>query len=136
MPSALGEVSLSWPALVRAMRISERAAQLGFDWTCLADIRAKVAEELLELDDALRASRNIASQEVVEEFGDLLVALVNLSRHLHIDAEAALLAASAKFERRFRHMEAAAQAQGRELQSLCAAEWDALWRESKREPGA
>ena len=77
MPSALGEVSLSWPALVRAMRISERAAQLGFDWTCLADIRAKVAEELLELDDALRASRNIASQEVVEEFGDLLVALVN-----------------------------------------------------------
>jgi ATP diphosphatase len=120
------------PALTRATRISEGAAALGFDWTCLADIRAKVAEELGELDVALEEAGQQCSAAVFEEFGDLLVALVNLSRHLRMDPENALRAASAKFERRFRHMENLAASRGRALQSLSAAEWDELWREVKR----
>lgn len=115
------------------MRISELAANVGFDWTSIDDIRAKVAEELAEIDEALSQSGGKASAAVVEELGDLLVALVNLSRHLRIDAESALLAASAKFDRRFRHMESLAAARGRALASLSAAEWDELWREAKRQ---
>ena len=132
MTSVLGEVPQELPALSRATRISENAAAVGFDWTSIADIRAKIAEELAELDAALADSGHTASAHVVEEFGDLLVALVNLSRHLKIDAEGALKAASAKFERRFRHMEALAAAQGRALESLSAAQWDELWCEAKR----
>jgi uncharacterized protein YabN with tetrapyrrole methylase and pyrophosphatase domain len=129
--SALGEVPKDLPALTRATRISERAAALGFDWTCLADIRAKVAEELAELDVALAEAGQQCSPAVTEEFGDLLVALVNLSRHLRMDPESALRAASSKFERRFMHMEKVAAARGRPLGSLSAAEWDGLWGEAK-----
>lgn len=131
MISALGEVPENLPALTRALRISERAAAVGFDWTCLADIRAKIAEELIELDEALAAAGQRCSPEVAEEFGDLLVALVNLSRHLQMDPEAALRAASAKFERRFRRMEAAATSRNRALESFSAEEWDELWRAAK-----
>ena len=131
MASALGEVPEDLPALTRALRISERAAAVGFDWTCLADIHAKIAEELTELDGALAASQNRCSPEVTEEFGDLLVALVNLSRHLQMDPESALRAASAKFERRFRRMETMAAARKRALASFTAEEWDELWRAAK-----
>lgn len=131
MISALGEVPEDLPALTRALRISERAAAVGFDWTCLADIRAKIAEELTELDVALAGSGQLCSAEVIEEFGDLLVALVNLSRHLRMDPEAALRAASAKFERRFRRMEAMAVSRNRELASFNVEEWDELWRAAK-----
>jgi uncharacterized protein YabN with tetrapyrrole methylase and pyrophosphatase domain len=119
------------PALTRALRISERAAAVGFDWTCLADIRAKIAEELTELDVALAGSGQRCSPEVIEEFGDLLVALVNLTRHLRMDPEAALRAASAKFERRFQRMEAMAVSRNRELSSFSVEEWDELWRAAK-----
>jgi uncharacterized protein YabN with tetrapyrrole methylase and pyrophosphatase domain len=129
--SALGEVPEELPALTRALRISERAAATGFDWTCLADIRAKIAEELTELDVALSASGERSSPEVIEEFGDLLVALVNLSRHLRMDPEAALRAASVKFERRFCCMETLAAARQRALSSFSAGEWDELWRAAK-----
>ena len=135
MASALGEVPRELPALVRATRISERAAAVGFDWTCIADIRAKIAEELAELDVALTESGQRASADVIEEYGDLLVALVNLSRHLRMDAEETLKAASDKFERRFRHMEAEAAARGRHLEGLSAAEWDELWCQAKRAGG-
>jgi uncharacterized protein YabN with tetrapyrrole methylase and pyrophosphatase domain len=130
--SALSHLPDGLPALARARRISERAAAVGFDWTCVDDIRAKIAEELAEFDAALVAANGTASPAVIEEFGDLLVALVNLSRHLQFDAEAALQAAISKFERRFRHMETLAQARGRALNSLSAAEWDELWCEAKR----
>lgn len=132
MTSAIGKVPEDLPALTRAIRISERAAAVGFDWVCIADIRAKISEELAELDEALKNSNQRSSAEVVEEFGDLLVALVNLSRRLRMDPEAALRAASVKFERRFTHMESLAAARGRALQTLSAAEWDELWNEAKR----
>ena len=131
MTSVLGEVPGTLPALTRATQISERAAATGFDWTCIADIRAKIAEELVELDEALAASGQRNTPEVAEEFGDLLVALVNLSRHLRMDPEAALHAASTKFERRFHRMEAMAAARNRALSSFDAGEWDELWRAAK-----
>ncbi len=131
MRSVLEPLPHSLPALVRATRISEMAARAGFDWVRLADIRDKIAEELGELDEALEESKQCASAAVLEEFGDLLVALVNLSRHLKIDAEQALSAASAKFEQRFRHMEVLARDRKRTLESLSAAEWDELWVEAK-----
>lgn len=88
-------------------------------------MRAKVVEELGELDGASGA----AAQE--EELGDLLFAVVNLSRHLQLDAEQALRRANDKFERRFAHMETLARARGLQLEQLSAHEWDALWRDAK-----
>ena len=127
MISAIANVPEELPALTRALRISERAAAVGFDWTCLADVRAKIAEELAELDVALAEAGQRCSPEVIEEFGDLMIALVNLSRRLRMDPEAALRAASAKFERRFRCMEAMAAARNRALASFSAEEWEELW---------
>jgi len=96
---ALAGVALGLPALMRAGKLQERAARTGFDWPDTEGPRAKVAEEIAELesapDEAARA----------EEFGDLLFAMVNWGRHLGIDAEAALRAGNAKFERRFMAME-------------------------------
>jgi ATP diphosphatase len=132
MSSVLTDIPETPATLARAMLISRRAADAGFDWAHLEDVRAKIAEELAELDQALLQSGNRSSPAVIEEFGDLLVALVNLSRRLNFDPDAALRAASAKFERRFRHMESAARSRGRALGSLSATEWDDLWNESKR----
>ncbi len=97
--SALAGVAVALPALLRAEKLQKRAARTGFDWPEAKGPRVKIDEELAEVeaadDDAAR----------VEEIGDLLFAVVNWARHLEVDAEAALRAASAKFERRFRAME-------------------------------
>lgn len=99
--SALAGIPLAAPALSRADKITARAARTGFDWPDAAGARAKVAEELAELDAAATDGHRF------EELGDLLLSVVNLSRKLGIDAETALRAANAKFEARFRHMEEA-----------------------------
>lgn len=99
-PSALDGVATALPALMRAEKLQSRAARVGFDWDNVADVRAKVLEELAEFDAADDAAHR------AEEAGDLLFAVVNLLRHHGIDAEAALRAGSDKFERRFRAMEA------------------------------
>ncbi|HWZ63051.1 MAG TPA: nucleoside triphosphate pyrophosphohydrolase [Steroidobacteraceae bacterium] len=122
---ALSGVPAALPALMRAAKLGRRAARVGFDWPDVSGVRAKVAEELAELDAAA------GHAAATEELGDLLFAVVNLSRHLEIDAESALRGANAKFERRFRRMEQLAAERGRPLESLTADEWDALWRESK-----
>ena len=126
---ALAGVPRSLPALTRAAKLSRRAARVGFDWPDARGVRAKVAEELAELDAAP------GSEAATEELGDLLFAVVNLSRHLGIDAEAALRAANAKFERRFRRMEQLAAGRGRALESLSASEWDEFWRQAKLNGG-
>jgi ATP diphosphatase len=97
---ALGGVALGLPALLRAEKLQRRAARVGFDWPDAAGPRAKIDEELAEVETARDAAHR------VEEMGDLLFAVVNWARHLGIDAEAALRAANAKFERRFAAMEA------------------------------
>ena len=99
--SALAGVALALPALERANKLQKRAARTGFDWPDATGARAKVVEELAELD----AEQEQGPRE--EELGDLLFAVVNLARKLKIEPEVALRAANAKFERRFRHIETA-----------------------------
>jgi MazG family protein len=99
----LAGVPKSLPALVRAQRIGEKVERVGFDWADAAGSRAKVGEELAELDRAIAAGDAAA---VEEEMGDVLFALVNLSRHTKVDAEGALRRTIEKFTRRFSHVEA------------------------------
>jgi ATP diphosphatase len=128
--SILADIPQALPALTRAAKIGKRASRIGFDWSSVQDVRAKVSEELAELDAEVAADP--ASAATAEELGDLLFALVNLSRHLKLDPEGALRAANAKFEQRFRQMEALAQARHLRLATLSAEEWDRLWLQAKR----
>ncbi|HEX4761501.1 MAG TPA: nucleoside triphosphate pyrophosphohydrolase [Sphingomicrobium sp.] len=97
--SALAGVALALPALERAAKLQRRAARTGFDWPDASGARAKIDEELAELD------AETDHQRMLEEMGDLLFAVVNLARHLNIEPEAALREANRKFERRFRAIE-------------------------------
>jgi MazG family protein len=126
--SALADVPQALPALARAAKLGRRAARVGFDWQEPGQVRDKVIEELAEVDAALAQESH---ERVTEEVGDLLFAIANWTLHLKIDPEEALRAANAKFERRFRQMEALAGSRGAQLKSLSAAEWDALWRKAK-----
>jgi len=120
--SALAGVARALPALSRAEKIGKRASRVGFDWPDAGGARAKVIEELAELDEAASDGHR------QEELGDLLFAVTNLARHLRIDPEAALRQATDKFERRFRQVEATASAS---LSGLSAEELDRLWRDVK-----
>jgi MazG family protein len=126
--SALADVPQALPALARAAKLGRRAARVGFDWQEPGQVRDKVIEELAEVDAALEQESH---ERVTEEVGDLLFAVANWTLHLKIDPEEALRAANAKFERRFRHMEALAGSRGARLERLSAAEWDELWRKAK-----
>jgi nucleoside triphosphate diphosphatase len=131
--SALADVPHALPALARAAKLGRRAARVGFDWEHPSQVRDKVLEEVREIDDELARGTSGSVASLAEELGDLLFAVANWGLHLKIDPEEALRAANAKFERRFRRMEALAAAQGTPLQALDAARWDALWRQAKRE---
>ncbi|MCB1884345.1 MAG: nucleoside triphosphate pyrophosphohydrolase [Geminicoccaceae bacterium] len=122
-PSVLDDLPLALPALTRADKLQRRAARVGFDWPDAEGPRAKVLEELAELDAAPPESE-------AEELGDLLFAVVNLARKRGIDPEAALRAANAKFERRFEAIERAA---GDRLGTLGLDALDALWDQAKRD---
>jgi MazG family protein len=104
---ALDGVTLGLPGLMRAMKLGSRAAKVGFDWPDVEGVLAKVREELDEVHAELGDR-----QALHEELGDLLFAVAQSARHLGVDPEAALRDANAKFERRFRHMEAALACQG------------------------
>jgi ATP diphosphatase len=119
--SALAGVALALPALERAAKLQRRAARLGFDWPDSSGARAKIDEELEELDAESEHDRKR------EELGDLLFAVVNLARHLNIEPEAALREANRKFERRFRAIE---QEPG--FVGLSLDEKEALWVAAKR----
>ncbi|HXR26554.1 MAG TPA: nucleoside triphosphate pyrophosphohydrolase [Candidatus Baltobacteraceae bacterium] len=126
MPAAFAGLSRSLPALAYAQEIQERAAALGYDWRDLEGIIDKVGEEAAELLAAERPA------ERAEEFGDLLLVLVNLARRLGVDAEAALRGASAKFAARFAHVERLAEARQVVLRDLSLDELDELWVIAKR----
>ena len=98
----LGDVPIALPALARAMKLGRRAARIGFDWPDRVGARAKVDEELGELDEAIAGGDRA---RVCAEFGDVLLALANLARHLEVDAEGALREANGRFTRRFGHVE-------------------------------
>ncbi len=127
--SALAGVTKALPALKRAQKLGRRAATVGFDWEDRVGVRDKIHEELGELEEAV-GSRD--KRHIDEEFGDLLFAVVNLSRHLDIDAEQALAGANHKFERRFREMEQAITGSGKVLGQMSLAQLEQEWRAAKK----
>jgi tetrapyrrole methylase family protein/MazG family protein len=127
--SALAGVPRAMPALLRAQRLGEKAAHAGFDWATPRGVLAKLREELDEIDAALVAGDHAAAQA---ELGDLLFAATSLARHLDGSAEDALRQAADRFERRFRHVEAALTEAGNEMRNASPADLDALWEAAKR----
>jgi len=127
--SHLDGVPRALPALMRAFKLSKRAARVGFDFEHPNQTADKVAEELAEVRDAAAQS----TLRIFEEIGDLLFAAANLARKLDVDAEAALRAANDKFERRFRGMESLAAARGEIFADLNLEAQERLWQEVKRD---
>jgi ATP diphosphatase len=130
-PGVLSDVPHALPALARAAKLGRRAGRVGFDWESAAGVRAKITEELGEVDAALVADRRA---DVVEEIGDLLFSVANWARHLAIDPENALQRAALKFEQRFEHMEQSAQRRELRLTDLSSEQWEQLWQEAKSLP--
>jgi nucleoside triphosphate diphosphatase len=134
--SLLSGVKAGQPALTRAMELQRKASTVGFDWNDPRAVLAKIREEADEIEAALEGGN---ADELAEETGDLLFALVNLARHVGADPETALRGTNAKFERRFAYIERALAAKGRSLEDATLEEMDALWNEAKgetRRPGA
>ncbi|MGB0960004.1 MAG: nucleoside triphosphate pyrophosphohydrolase [Halocynthiibacter sp.] len=121
-------VALGLPALLRAQKLQKRAARVGFDWPNISNVVEKVQEEASEL---IEARDTFGPDEITEEFGDLLFVMVNLGRHLGVDAEFALKAANSKFTRRFEHIERSLAAVGKSPATSSLDEMDALWDAAK-----
>ena len=126
--SLLSGVKAGQPALARAMELQRKASSVGFDWNDPRAVLHKIREEADEIEAALDRG---SADELAEETGDLLFALVNLARHVGADPDLALRGTNAKFERRFAYIERALAAQGRSLEGASLAEMDALWNEAK-----
>lgn len=127
--SALDGVAISLPALLRAEKLQNRAARVGFDWTEAEPIFDKLTEETQEVRDAIQSG---IRDDIEDELGDLLFVAANLSRRLDVDPEQALRRANAKFERRFRTMEAEARADGVIFADLGLDAQEAYWQRVKR----
>ena len=125
----LDDVPTALPALMRAIKLQNRAAQVGFDWPSALTVTDKIAEESRELAEAKDSGDK---EKLAEEFGDMLFAMANLARHLKLDPEDALRGANAKFVRRFRAIEAGIAAQVRTMQEASLEEMEALWQEAKK----
>ncbi len=130
--SAMAGVAKTLPALKRAEKLGNRASRVGFDWPDREGVREKIHEELDELEAAV-GSRSADDME--EEFGDVLFAVVNMARHLDIDPEKALTSANYKFERRFREMEREIDESGRRFRDFKLEALDKFWRAAKRRLG-
>ncbi len=128
-PSALDGVPTMAPALLRAERIGEKAARTGFDWPSRDGVRAKLDEELRELDEAVASGDR---RHMEEELGDLLFSVCNLARWLETPAEDALRGAIDRFSRRFRAVESTLASEGRSPSDCSPEELDRLWNEAKR----
>ncbi|MCC6287505.1 MAG: nucleoside triphosphate pyrophosphohydrolase [Chitinophagaceae bacterium] len=126
--SVLSGVPKSLPATVKAMRLQEKAKQVGFEWDNRTQVWQKVEEETRELQDAIKANNQDA---IEEEYGDLIFSLINYARFLHIDAENALERTNKKFILRFTQMEAAASGEGKSLANMTLEEMDAIWNRIK-----
>ena len=130
--SLLDNVALALPALKRASKLGKRASSCGFDWPDSAGPRAKIIEELGEIDAAQQAGDFAA---IEDEVGDLLFSVVNLARHLRVDPEAALAAANNKFMRRFRQMEGVLRDAGRDPADMSIDELEEAWQHAKTSVG-
>lgn len=124
----LSGVSKALPALIRAQRITEKAAEVGFDWERIGDVLLKIEEEIRELKGALESRKQPA---VKEEIGDILFSVVNLSRFAGVDAEEALRNTVEKFMKRFEFVEKELERQGKPVKGATLEEMDRLWDEAK-----
>jgi len=120
---------LGLPALIRAQRMTERAARVGFDWPRLGGVWSKIREEIRELK---RAEEGKSPRRREEELGDVLFSLVNLARHYGLSAEEALRKANRRFAERFRRVEAEVRRQGLSLEEVSLKEMDRLWNRAKK----
>lgn len=126
---SLLKISRALPALLKALKVQEQAARVGFDWSEVKEVWAKVEEEIQELKEVCRTG---TEEKITEEVGDVLFALVNLARWLKVEPEGALSRTVDKFCLRFRYLEEAARYQGRDLRSMSLQEMDVLWEEAKK----
>jgi ATP diphosphatase len=125
----LGAVKSALPPLERAVKLQDKASTVGFDWNDALLVLDKIEEEAREVREALRMGQQA---KIEDEIGDLFFALTNLARHAKVDPEQALAGANAKFERRFRAIELALEAQERGLAEASLAEMEALWVAAKK----
>jgi XTP/dITP diphosphohydrolase len=133
--SVLSGVPKALPALVKAMRLQEKARQVGFEWENREQVWVKVEEEIGELKKEVEFPEpGEGTDRIEEEFGDVLFSLVNYARFLHIDAENALERTNKKFIKRFTSMEEKAMLQGRDLSKLTLHEMDEIWNTLKQHP--
>jgi MazG family protein len=126
--SVLAGVPQSLPALLRASRLTEKAARVGFDWRRTEDVFEKLEEEIAEVREAIAGGDE---QAIHDEIGDLLFTIANIARKLGVNAEEALQSTNRKFTRRFESMESKVRGDGRNLDQLTLEQMDALWDEAK-----
>jgi ATP diphosphatase len=126
----LDDVPLALPSLSRAQKLQKRAAGVGFDWPDLAGVFAKVDEEIAELEEAVQQGDTVA---IEDEVGDVFLTVVNLARHLHVDAEAAVRKANSRFESRFQLMEIASEADGSRLRDEDPGLLEQRWQTAKQQ---
>ncbi len=132
--SVLGGVPRSLPALIKAMRIQEKARGVGFDWEEKQQVWEKVEEEMREFQEEFNAAadQEIDREKATGEFGDLLFSLINYARFIDINPEEALERTNLKFIKRFQYLENAARESGKNLSEMTLAEMDVYWNEAKR----
>ena len=132
--TVLGGIPDSLPSLVKAYRIQDKVANVGFDWQKREDVWDKVKEEIEEFEEEVRKCENdqMVNDQMVNEFGDVLFALINAARLYKIRPDDALEQTNLKFIRRFNYLEARAKEQGRELKDMTLDEMEALWQEAKQ----
>ena len=128
--SVLSGVPLSLPAIIKALRLQEKARQVGFEWEKAGQVWDKVEEEVKELQEAVSLGDK---KQVEEEFGDLIFSLVNYARFLHLDPENALEKTNKKFIERFTLMEHAALSKGKTLSEMNLEEMDTIWESIKKQ---
>lgn len=128
-PSLVGGIPRDFPSLLRASKMSKKAARAGFDWERTEQVLEKVEEELGELKEAMSGED---PGKIEHEFGDVLFALVNLARFLNLNPEVAMMSANDRFERRFREMEKIASETGSSLENADMATLESLWQKAKR----
>ncbi|HEX9222736.1 MAG TPA: MazG nucleotide pyrophosphohydrolase domain-containing protein, partial [Candidatus Acidoferrales bacterium] len=131
--SLLDGVSRALPATLEGFQLTRKASRIGFDWQDAGGVFEKMQEETEELKEALKEQDHLKTEE---ELGDLLFAVVNLSRFLKVDPEIALKKANAKFSRRFRAMENLARKNGREFKDLPREEMESFWDTAKKSEGS
>ncbi|ANL46699.1 nucleoside triphosphate pyrophosphohydrolase [Rhizobium phaseoli] len=124
----LGSVQRSFPALTEALKLQERAAKVGFDWSAPEPILDKIEEEIGELRVALRDGDR---EKVSDELGDLIFAVVNIGRHVKADPEQALRGTNTKFRRRFNHIENVLEAEGETLEAASLERMEEIWQAAK-----